>query len=181
MAAQKKRGKNGYINDFQKLAEGKYAYIGKTWEADEGERRRVLSKLWGLQAVMFVASLLPGVFTTAGLLNTFYVILPYVFWVITAFALAYTLGDMTFGGNPMRDYVHARTVIRYGSLVMAPLAGAVLTALGLSVFLFRNGKTERGGGGAALCFVCCIAQIAASLAGKRAEVRKIWNPARQVR
>lgn len=170
MAGENKRDRRGYLRDFEKAPDGSYVYKGETWRADDPLRRRLLIKLWTLQAVMLLAAILPGFVTTAGLLNSFYVILPYVFWIISDLYLAYTLGNMTFGGNPLRDYVYKRSVVCYAPCAMASLAGAVLTALGLLVFLVRGGTGE----GVAVCFICCAAQIAASVLVKRCGVSDIW-------
>ena len=171
MAGQGKRGRKSYLRDFEKAADGSYVYKGETWRADSTLRRQLLIKLWALQAVMLLAVLLPGFVTTAGLLNSFYVILPYVFWVISAFYLAYMLGNMTFGGNPLRDYVYKRSVVSYKPCAMAAFAGAFLTALGMSVFLVRGGSGE----GVAVCFACCAAQMIASVLIKKCEILNIWN------
>lgn len=171
MAGQNKRGRKSYLRDFEKAPDGSYVYKGETWRADSTLRRQLLIKLWALQAVMLLAVLLPGFVTTAGLLNSFYVILPYVFWVISDFYLAYMLGNMTFGGNPLRDYVYKRSVVYYKPCAMTAFAGALCTALGMSVFLVRGGIGE----GAAVCFVCCAAQMAASFLIKKCEILNIWN------
>ena len=97
-------------------------------------------KLWALQAGMLLSVILPGFVTTAGLQNTFYVILPYMLWLISDIALTYTLGSMTFGGNPLRDYIYERSVVRYAFRTLLPLTGAALTAAGLLVFLLRDGS-----------------------------------------
>ena len=171
MAGQNKRGRKSYLRDFEKAADGSYVYKGETWHADSTLRRQLLIKLWILQAVMLLAVLLPGFVTTAGLLNSFYVILPYVFWVISAFYLVYILGNMTFGGNPLRDYVYKRSVVYYKPCAMAAFTGAFLTALGMFVFLVRGGSGE----GVAVCFVCCTAQSAASVLARRCEILDIWS------
>lgn len=170
MAGQKKLDKKSYLHDFEKNPDGGYVYAGKVWHADPVLRRRMLVKLWVLQAVMLLVVLLPGFVTTAGLLNTFYVIIPYVFWLISDFILAYTLGSITFGGNPLRDYIYTRSITQYTVRAAFPLAGALLTALALLAFLLRGG----GGAGGALCFVCCGIQIAASIAAIRTRIADIW-------
>lgn len=167
----KKHGR-GYLRDFVRGSDGRYVYTGKTWYADPALRRRMLSKLWALQPGMLFAALLPGIRSTAGLLNTWYVILPYVFWLMSDFFLTYTLGTMTFGGNPLRDYVYERSAARYHFLAALPLAGAALTALGQSVFLLCGGSGE----GAAVCFVCCAVQITASVLALRCRVAGVWQP-----
>ena len=171
MAAQKKRGKDSYLNDFKKGQDGGYVYVGKTWHADPALRRRTLIKLWSVQGCMLFSALLPGFVTTAGLLNTYYVIIPYVLWLISDFALAYTLGNMTLGGNPLRDYIYRRCVKPYRFRTMLPLAGAALTALSLLIFLLRGGTGE----GKLVCFVCCGVQIAASFFAGRSKIVEIWT------
>lgn len=171
MAEKKKRDKRGYLRDFKEKPDGSYVYTGKTWHADKATRRRVLMKLWALQAVMLISVFLPGFVTTAGLLNTFYVIIPYVFWFISDLVLAYTLGSVTFGGNPLKDYIYERSVLQYAPRTVFPLAGAVLTAIALLVFLLRDGSGE----GEIVCFVCCGVQAAASFLANRSEMSRIWK------
>ncbi len=171
MSQKEKKNKRSYLRDFEEVSDGSYVYTGKTWHAEPCLRRRLLIKLWLLQSLMLVAAVLPGFVTTAGLLNTFYVIIPYVFWLISVFYLAYTLGNMTFGGNPLRDYVYVRSVARLAFLSMLPLGGAVCTALSLLLFLLRGG----GGNGAGTCFVCCAVQILSSLYVRRCRVTEIWS------
>lgn len=154
MAGQKKWGKDGYLKNFEKSQEGGYVYTGELWQADNVRRGEMLGKLWVLCAGQLVAVLLPGFFTTAGFSGSFYVILPYAFWLISNGYLTYLLGRMTFGGNPMRDYVYERSVKRYVPCAGAAAFGAALTALGLLVF-FVSGGTGEGG---LLCFLCCIFQ-----------------------
>lgn len=171
MAGQKKRDKRDYLHGFEKSSDGSYVYTGKTWHADPILRRRLLVKLWALQAVMLFAVILPGFVTTAGLLNTFYVIIPYVFWLISDFVLAYTLGSMTFGGNPLKDYIYQRSVMPYTSRTVFPLAGAVLTAFALIVFFMGGGN----GQGGMVCIVCCVVQLAASFFAGRSGIADIWK------
>ncbi len=154
MARQKKWGKKGYLQDFKGNQKEGYVYTGAYWQADEALRKPLLTKLWAGQGIGLAAALLPGFFTTAGLQNTFYVILPYVFWLICNFYLAYLLGTLTFAGNPIRNYLFERTVLRFCPWAAAALAGAGLTALGLLIFLLRGGT----GQGAGLCFACFVLQ-----------------------
>lgn len=171
MAEREKRDKKNYLRDFEEKPDGSYVYTGKTWHADEVLRRRILVKLWALQAVMLFSVFLPGFVTTAGLLNTFYVIIPYVFWLISDFVLAYTLGSMTFGGNPLKDYNYERSVLRYPFCAVLPLACAVMTAVAMLFFLLRGGSGE----GEIVCFICCGIQIIASFFARRSGISDIWT------
>lgn len=171
MAEKKKRDKKNYLRDFEEKPDGSYVYTGKTWHADETVRRRILVRLWALQTVMLFSVFIPGFVTTAGLLNTFYVIIPYVFWLISDFVLAYTLGSMTFGGNPLKNYIYENSVLRYPFCTVLPLAGAVMTAITLLIFLLRGGNGE----GETTCFICCVIQIIASFFAGRSGISDIWT------
>lgn len=168
---KKKRDKKNYLRDFKEKADGSYVYTGKMWHADETARRRILLKLWALQAVMLISVFLPGFVTTAGLLNTYYVIIPYVFWLISDFVLAYTLGSMTFGGNPLRNYIYERSVLKYSFRTFLPLIGAAATAVTLFIFLLRGGSGE----GEIICFLCCTVQITASFFAWKSGISDIWT------
>ena len=171
MAKQKKWGKDGYLQNFEKNKEGKYAYTGELWQADNTKRQRVLIRLWVLCFGQLLAVILPGLFTTAGFSGSFYVILPYAFWLICSGYLVYLLGRMTFGGNPMRDYVYERSVPRYVSCAGAASFGAALTALGLLLFFVRGGT----GQGGALCFACCLFQGIDFLLIRKCKIVEIWK------
>ncbi len=166
-----KRNRRDYLRDFEKRADGSYSYTGQIWHADQVLRRRMLGKLWILQAVMLVSVLLPGFVTKAGLLNTYYVILPYAFWFLSDIILTYTLGAMTFGGNPLRNYIYERSVTQYALRTVLPLAGAALTAAGQIIFLLRGG----GGEGGIVCLLCCVVQIAMSVVAGRSRPADIWT------
>lgn len=165
-----RESKKSYLRDFERSGDG-YVYKGKLWRADPALRRRTLARAWALQAVMLLCVLLPGFVTTAGLLNTFYVILPYVFWFLADIVLTYTLGAITFGGNPLRDYVYERNVARYVFRSRLALAGAALTALALLVFFVRDGS----GDGGVVCLGCCLLQIAASVCAGRNGLSGLWT------
>ncbi len=171
MAGQKKQDRRDYLKYFEKSSGGGYVYTGTTWQADPVLRRRMLVRLWALQGIMLISVILPGIVTTAGLLNTFYVIIPYVFWFLSDVVLTYTLGSITFGGNPMRDYIYRRSVAQYTFRNGFPLAGAAMTALAMVAFLLRGGN----GKGAVLCFICCAVQITVSVSARRIRITDIWN------
>jgi hypothetical protein len=173
MAKQKKRGKDGYLNDFHQAPNGAYIYTGPQWQAEPQARKALLTRLWLLQIGMLIAVLIPGVLDTPGLDNCVYVILPYLFSVAATCLLTYTLGRLTAAGNPMRGYVHERTVLCLPGRAVLPMVGAALTALGLVIYLLRSGAGEKGPA-AVVCFVCCAAQFLFSVCFRKQNIDKIW-------
>lgn len=171
MAKQRKWGKNGYIRDFHRTADGGYEYEGKLMYADKEHLKRLYMKLTVIQALMLTAAIVPGFVTTAGLLNSFYVIIPYVLWVISVLVMTYKTVSMFFGGNPMRSYVYERSAAAYTPCAYVSLMGSAFTLLGMIVFLAREGT----GDGAAVCIICCIVQIAASVFAIKCKVRDYFS------
>lgn len=159
MGKQKKWGKNGYIRDFHRAPGGGYIYEGKYMYANNAMLKSLYVRLAIIQASMIIAAIVPGFATKAGLLNSFYVIIPYVLWVIAVLVMTYKTVCMFSGGNPMRSYVYERSVAAYAPCAYVSSAGAAFTLLGMIVFLVRGGK----GDGAAVCIICCIVQIVSSV------------------
>lgn len=166
MGRQRKWGKNGYIHDFHRTADGGYKYEGKYMYADRTLLKRLYMKLAIIQTVMIIAAIIPGFATTAGLQNSFYVIIPYVLWVIAAFIMTYKTVCIFLGGSRMRSYVYERSVSAYTPCAYISLAGAALTLIGLVVFILRGGT----GDGAIVCILCCIVQILSSTAAVKSKV-----------
>lgn len=166
MGRQRKWGKNGYIHDFHRTADGGYKYEGKFMYADKMLLKRLYLKLAIIQTVMIIAAIIPGFATTAGLQNSFYVIIPYVLWVISALIMTYKTVCIFLGSSPMRSYVYERSVAAYTPCAYISLTGAVLTLLGLIVFIVRGGT----GDGAAICILCCIVQIVSSVTAVKSKV-----------
>lgn len=171
MAAQKKWGKNGYLKDFKAGQEKGYVYTGVCWQAAEPERRRLFGRLWAFQSLSLFSSILPGLFTVEALLNTFYAIIPYVLWLIGDIYLTCLLGRMTLGGNPMRGYVYERSVARFAPFAAVPLAGALLTAAGVFLFVAKGGGRE----GAGMCLLCCALQGTGFFLIKKNRCAGIWQ------
>lgn len=171
MAGQRKWGKNGYLKDFKGNRQEGYVYTGIFWQAPEPERRRLLSRLWALQGVGLVSAILPGLFTVKALQNTFYAIIPYVLWLIGSIYLTYLLGKMTFAGNPMRGYVYERSVEKFGPAAALVAVGALLTVLGVLLFLGRGGS----GQGAGVCLLCGIVQGMSFFLIKKCRVAGVWK------
>lgn len=142
---RKRRGRRGYLEDFQKMASGEYIYKG-VYHAYQGEGvslRKALAGLWVLTVGMAVSVIAGGCMPAAGLMDCWYVILPWGICLIGVVSLVWLMGRLTAGGDPLRDYVYRATVLQSrlrGNLVMI-LAAA--TIAGESVYLFGNGAGDR--------------------------------------
>lgn len=174
MAQQKKQGKRSYLNDFQKTADGSYVYTGDTWQADPARRKKGLIRLWALAVPLLAASVVPGCLEAPGLGNCAYVLLPYVFGLVSALYLAYVLIRLCAGGDPMRDYVYLQTVARMDGYAALPMVGGILSAVGLTVYLIRNGAGGQAPEAAA-CYACFALQAGLSWAIRACRISSIWT------
>lgn len=139
---KKRRGRRAYLEDFQKTASGEYVYTGTLHHYPDGgrfSRAQALARLWAAAAAMAALALLGGFLPAAGMQNTFYVILPWAAGLVSVGSVVWLMCRLTAGGNPLRDYVHAATVGRFGVRGGAVTACAALTAAGELLCLALQG------------------------------------------
>lgn len=111
---KKKKGHRAYLNDFQKNIAGEYIYTGAHY-AFEGEKRdwkKKLLRLWLYTVVMSVAVLAVGCIPVAGMMNTFYVILPFAATLASVFSVVWAMCRLSAGGAVLREYVYKATVLQ---------------------------------------------------------------------
>lgn len=76
---KKRRRRRDYLNDYRTLPEGGVVYIGKTY-AYSGDKpwKRSLAKLWLSAGLAVCCILLCGIIPAKGMMNTFYIIIPWL-------------------------------------------------------------------------------------------------------
>jgi len=119
MADKKKKNRRAYLNDFKKNEAGEYEYQGVLYAFADSEeaRKRAYTKLWLLLALTAAAVIGSGCVSGAGILNTFYVIIPYIGEISCLFALTHYHFKLLTKGDEVREYVYTKTHPR-----MAPAA-----------------------------------------------------------
>ena len=128
----------GYLNDFQKTADGSYIYTGAVYTlAGNGKRYRgILTALCFGAAAVAVGS---GCINAAGLSNTFYVILPYIGEVAGAFALCYNAVRLLAAGEQVKAYVRTALEKYLPPAVWILIVSAAVSLVASPVFLILNG------------------------------------------
>lgn len=144
MRARKRRA---YLEYFHKNAAGEYVYAGDLYEfqGDARIRRRALIRLWTCLGAAAALTVLGACIPVPGLTGTWYILIPYVASVIALFAALWSLGEITAGGEPLREYIYekARKRLRFRMILAA--ACAVLALVGELVFSLPRGITASGG------------------------------------
>ena len=137
-------GKKAYLNDFRKDSDGKFVYQGATYLPDGNAALPALCRKLLLFAVGCVAcALARGCIPAGGMLNCFYVILPYLCEVAGVAFLMYAVISFLVTARPVREYTFQKTIRRLPGL-------AVFTAVSAAVGIFAEGIyliLNRGKGG----------------------------------
>ena len=161
---KKRRGYRAYLDDYQALADGQIVYTGKVYSyAGPTPWKRELSALWLRAGVCLVCAGLCGALPVSGMVNTFYVILPWLLAFIGAGATVWALCRMTHHGERMEEHVLKATV---GAL---PVRAAFTVVCAAAAVLGQAMCLILGGTGPALwadvCFFPLMALAAAAAAG----------------
>lgn len=130
-----RKSKKSALEQYQVNAGGEYVYTGAyiSWEKGGKERKKTLIKLWGLSLAMTVGAIGAGCVPAPGLQDTFYVLLPLMVEIILAVSCLWGLGQLTAGGENLKEYVFTGTVEklpgRYTAVVVFAAAAALLELL----------------------------------------------------
>ena len=144
MAEKKYKGRRAYLNDFKKNENGNYEYQGIMYRftgSKEGFRKELIH-LWILFGGMMLALIITGCLDTPGLMNSFFVILPFSVSFVFGISTGWGLWRMTTGGASLRAYVYQASAeklpFRSGGVLVCTFA----SILGEVMYIFRNGFGE---------------------------------------
>lgn len=125
--AEKKKNKRSYLNDFRVNLAGDYVYEGALYRYTGPQPREKAMRALVLRAALMAAAVIAaGCVKAPGMLNCFYVILPYIGEVAAAAFAAWQTGRLLAGGEPMRGYVYEASVKKLGQTLSAVRVMAVL-------------------------------------------------------
>ncbi len=145
MAKKKKQHRRSYLNDFKLNAAGRYEYFGNyyKWDNHSRSRRSALTLSWSAILACCVLTVVSGCNTAAGMTNTFYVILPFVAEVASLFSVVWGACRLTFGGEPLREYVYRETVPKLPMRSLLVAISACVGSVGSVVYIALNGFEGR--------------------------------------
>ncbi|MBR1811211.1 MAG: hypothetical protein IJ766_06145 [Clostridia bacterium] len=157
MASKNRPSRRTYLNDFKRDASGRYIYRGRylAFDGAEKRRKRLLAKLCVLAFVSVLAVIGAGSLDTAGMDNTFYVLIPYMGEIAFTAALVWATVRLCISGEPLREYIYKATVDRLPKLGFALAISAAVTLICAGIYLTLNGF----GGKAVLCVTYLLLQI----------------------
>lgn len=173
---RKRRGRRGYLEDFQKTASGEYIYKGvcHAYQEDGLSRKKALAVLWLLTVGMAASVVIGGCMPAAGLMDCWYVILPWGLCLVAIVSVVWLMGRLTAGGDPLRDYVYRATILQSGLRGNLTLILAAATIAGEAVYLFGSGFGGRVKETAVFLF-CMLALLVCALLWRLIMRRLHWS------
>ncbi|MGM9607092.1 MAG: hypothetical protein ACI3XJ_06255 [Oscillospiraceae bacterium] len=143
MTAQKKprRKRRSYLNDFQQTVTGEYVYTGKTYAfcGSPQERKKLLRRLIFLGCFMLAESVASGCIGVPGMLNCFYVILPYSAAFLSEVSLVWGLVRLIRGGEPLRQYIYNASVKAFPARTVCTMVFSLLAVLCEIIYVLLHG------------------------------------------
>ena len=161
---------------FQRNAAGEYIYTGKhmSYVSTEKSRKRLLLEMWGLGTAGTICLLLSGFLPLRSFRGCFYVLLPYMIALVAAISCLWTIGELTGGGDPLRQYVHDATVLKLPGRAMVSAVAALARLSGEIVSCALNGAD--GEIGALIAFFLLLAVGAGAMVLLRRRIRgAVWQ------
>ena len=137
MRARKRRA---YLSYFHKNAAGEYVYSGSLYAYEGGNRKRALTGLWALLGVAIALTVLGGCIPVPGLTRMWYILIPYVLSVIAICMGLWSLGEITAGGDSLREYVYEKSVKRLKRRMVLASVCAALAFIGERVYAGQTGS-----------------------------------------
>lgn len=136
---KKKNGRRAYLNDFKLQDNGEYIYKGTVYRF-KGDWKQCRKTLWTLCAVLAVLVIAGGLLPSAGMMNAFYVILPYLGEAVTAALLIYAVYKLTKGDGNIREYIYVKTFERFREYFMMLFIFSVMCLIGeiLCLIITKN-------------------------------------------
>ncbi len=126
---KKRAGRRAYLNDFKVTLSGEYVYTGATY-LPEGDYKKTRLLIVLLSVVATALNVFCGSVPAEPMLNTFYVILPFVVTIACAIRVLWAATRLCINKLPLREYVLKQTfdVIRPVSTVMAIFSAVTVVA-----------------------------------------------------
>lgn len=153
---KKRRGRRAYLDDYKALANGEIVYTGKVYSwSGSTPWNRELSFLWLCAGLPGVCVAVCGVLPVSGMMNTFYVILPWLLSFIGAGSVIWAMCRITHHGKHLKAHVFHATVeaLPVRAVFTAICAAAAMAGQIAKLILDRGSETPA----ADACFLLLMA------------------------
>ena len=173
MAERDRKRRRAHLDQHIRDANGEYHYVGDWYVLQGGQRALAPFALWTLLAAAGVIA--AGCVNFPGMMNTWYVILPYVLSAGLVFALLWQGGKLLSGRGRLKAYDYEGVQEKLSPIAGGLIFAAALTGLLGGVYLLRHGADDALG---CIAFYAslAVAALGARMAGK-AWKQQVWEKA----
>ena len=137
---KKRKGRYSFLNDFKLNEANEYEYTGAVYELEGNieEQKKTLKNTLMLLTGIALALLLAGIVPFEGMMEAFYVIIPYVFEVGFA-ALLISAAYGIYSHDQLREYVYKKSAGRVGIYGPGLMGNSIIRLVSSTVFLLIKG------------------------------------------
>ena len=142
---QTRKKRKHYLNDFRQAVNGEYIYTGDHYspEMEQSEFSRFRMTVIIAAFISAVLVLAAGMLPSAGSLNCFYVILPFLAVIICCFIKTVKTVRLFSSGFTVREYIYEKTVPAIPGWLLAECISSAATLTAEAVYLILNGFDGR--------------------------------------
>ena len=145
MTEKKKKHRREYLNDFKLQDSGEYKFEGEIYCVQTDDWNGLRKNIWFRTGLVCLLVLVSGFLPSAGMINTFYVILPYMAEVIIAALVVWGIYRMTKGTEKIRSYIYEKTYPRFHGQLFVMTILAVMVCIGEVIHLLLEGTGDKLG------------------------------------
>lgn len=133
-----KRDKKAYLNSFQLNDKGEYVYQGKLYVAKDYSLKKYLTDFVLPWTVAFILSLICGMIPADGMKNCFYVILPWLWCLLSCVLTGNHIISLCFSYREIRGYRLEKAVAGMPSVTGSGVVSSCFTVLSMFLYLILN-------------------------------------------
>lgn len=168
--SDKKKNRRAYLDDFSRNASGEYIYTGALYARKDGMTRSAqLLRLWVSGGILAASVAARGCIPAAGMVNCFYVLIPYIGELICTVSVIWAIIRQTANKEPLREYVYNATVC------VLPVRAAFSTGFAAAAFVGEIVYFAIHGFDAAVLAFLHILAVASGLTVRRFSQLQTWE------
>lgn len=140
---KKQNGRRAYLRDFKVDSNGDYVYNGNMYDVSDGEDYgRAFKLAWVLAGILTASVIAKGCIPASGMLNTFYIIIPFMLETLSCGLLVYALIKLSIAKRPLREYVYKATVLKIPGRVSVMYTFSFISTFAYTVWLITGGEEK---------------------------------------
>lgn len=140
---REKNNKKSYLNSFQLNEQGNYEYRGKVYKAEDMTMKSYLVRFALPGVILLALSIMCGIIPADGMQNCYYIILPWLWCLISCVLLANNIIRMRYITNEVREYHLEKIKNAMPVQIWSGVIAGIATLLGMIVFLCIQNRIEQ--------------------------------------